>query len=144
MENEFNFSDVLASLNSSIESSVSSECIIDTMKSYCESWNTKDTELRASLFDEEVEFSDPKNSQKILGITALKSFWEGSQNMPGSIDTVFHECVACGNSGLLDFTITFTNPDSTMVFLKVRDVFEFNSKGKVIRLEAYWDLRSIT
>ena len=144
IDQQFNFKDILLSLHGSIESSNTSDFVKTSMAEYCESWNTGDLEKRKSLFDESATFSDPKNANVIEGIEAIYGFWLSTNEMPGSFKTQIHSTVACGDNGVLDFTINFHNPDDSIINLKVREVFTFNASGKITAVEAYWDEGSIT
>ena len=144
MNQEFSFRDVLVSVHGQIQSNNDPSLVRARMAAYCESWNTNDLETRRSLFEETAIFCDPKNATAIEGIDSIYGFWEESKEMPGEINTTLHSTVACGDNGLLDFTIVFYNPDGSIVNLRVREVFTFGRSGKIKALEAYWDIGSIT
>lgn len=144
MATVFNFKDVLLSMHGSIESNNASNIVKRKMTEYCESLNTQDLEKRKSLFDECATFSDPKNSSVIEGIGSIYEFWLSVNEMPGSINAQIHSTVVCGDSGVLDFTIKFQNPDDSIIHVRVREVFTFNKSGKISAVEAYWDAGSIS
>jgi len=144
MGNEFNYKNVLLSMHGSIESYNTEKNVKAAMIQYADSWNTGDIDKIKSLFSKNATFSNPMNANLMEGIDAIHSLWLAGNEMPGHIKTEVHETVICGDSGLLDFTINFHNPDNTVVALKVREFFSINTDGKIQSLEAYWDKHSIT
>lgn len=130
-------------LYQSIECTLSEDLIRTQIDTYVSSFPEHDLESREPLFAEDCVFTDPANAPKIEGLANLKQFWQGLKMAPFKMLPEVHQLVVCGDSALLDFTIHMKSESGTNS-LRVRDILNFNSEGKIKSITAYWDPSCVT
>lgn len=125
-------------LYNSIQSTHSREHIETAVTTYVTSFTDHNIPAREALFAEDAVFSDPANSPSFNGIDNIRAFWQQIKASPTRLEPEIHQIVVCGDSALLDFTMHMHSEEGSHK-LRVRDIFEFNSQGKIQTLTAFWD-----
>ena len=111
------------------------------IRQYAQAWATNDKALLLSLFAEGAQWSDPVGTPPFTGHAGIGTFWDFAHQDAGRVLTpVVHRIVACGNEGLLDFTMQVRAPALKQgLDLHVVDRFVLNAHGKIQTAQAYWD-----
>ena len=125
-------------LYKSINCHLEADFIRAQIKKYIESFPTQELDQRATLFADDVVFTDPANAPSIIGLKDLYRFWEGLKAAPFDMRPEQHQLVVCGDSALLDFTMHMVAESGTQS-LRVRDIIDFNEAGKIKSITAFWD-----
>lgn len=128
----------MEALYGAIKAANSRELVESAVTTYITSFTDHDIAKREALFAEDAVFSDPANSPSFNGIDQIRAFWEQIKQSPTRFEPEIHQVVVCGDSALLDFTMHM-HGDEGHQCLHVRDIFEFNSNGKIQTLTAFWD-----
>lgn len=125
-------------LYGAIQHANSRQHVEQVVTTYVNSFKDHDLTAREALFAEDAVFSDPANSPSFDGIANIRAFWQQIKASPTKFDPEIHQIVVCGDSVLLDFTMRMRSEEGSQS-LRVRDIFEFNEKGKIQTLTAFWD-----
>ena len=121
----------------------SSEKTHETIEAYAKAWATGDKELLLSIFAEDAIWHDPVGTPPFKGLKGVEKFWDFShQDSSRQLTPVVHEIIACGNEGILRFTMqVHLNQGLDMSII---DYFQVNDDGKITTAKAFWDRTKVT
>lgn len=113
----------------------------EVIQQYVQAWATNDRRLLISLFAEDANWCDPVGTPPFVGHAGVGAFWDfAHQDATRQLQPVVNRIVACGNEGLLDFTMQVRAPAINQgLDLRVIDRFVLNERGKIQTAHAYWD-----
>ena len=108
---------------------------------YVEAWGRNDKQLLLSVFAEDAVWWDPVGTPPFVGHAGIGAFWDFARaDTTRQLTPKVHHIVACGNEGILDFTMQVRLPQRNQgLDLHVVDRFVLNDQGKVQTAQAYWD-----
>jgi len=120
------------------------EQVRQVIQQYARAWSTNDKALLLSLFAEDAEWSDPVGTPPFRGHAGIGAFWDFAHQDPRrQLTAQVHRIVACGNEGLLDFTMQVRVPaEKQGLDLHVVDRFVLDDQGRIRIAQAYWDEQS--
>lgn len=105
---------------------------IAAVEKYVEAFDKEDITLIEALYADDATVEDPVGSEIHNGIEAIKAFYVGALEMKAKL-TLTGAPRCAGNAVAFPFTVV-----AGEMKLEVIDVFEFNEKGKVSAMKAYW------
>lgn len=114
----------------------------ETINQYVQAWATGDKALLLSIFAEDASWEDPVGTPAFIGHEGIEQFWNFAYPTEEgrSLTPVPHQIIACGNEGILRFTMQVRVPaENKGLDLLVTDHFEINNAGKIQRARAFWD-----
>ena len=113
----------------------------ETMRRYLHAWSTGDKALLLSLFAPDARWEDPVGTPAFVGHAGIGGFWDFAHAGEGrSIAPRLEQMIACGNEGILRFTMQVRLPAHNQgLDLAVVDHFELNDDGLIRRARAFWD-----
>ena len=119
-----------------------SDEMVEKVHQYIKGVSTQDISAIRELYAESAVVEDPVGSDPHVGIEAICAFYE--QGFPAQVHLDLTGPVRCaGTSAAFPFVCT-TNFGGTKMRIDVIDVFEFNEKGKVQSMKAYWGPENCT
>ena len=119
-----------------------SEEMVERVHQYIAGVSAQDIGAIKELYDESAAVEDPVGSEPHVGIEAICAFYE--QGFPAKVRLDLAGPVRCaGKSAAFPFVCT-TNFGDTKMRIDVIDIFEFNEKGKVQSMKAYWGPENCT
>jgi steroid Delta-isomerase len=116
----------------------------EVLESYIKAWATGDKQLLLSLFAEDARWADPAGSPEFKGHEGVSKFWDFAHLDPErQLDPQVEEIRACGNEGILRFTMRVRIPKRNQgLDLSVIDYMVLNDAGKIQMARAFWDERN--
>ena len=116
------------------------------IENYVRAWKTNDRELLLSLFAEDASWEDPVGTPAFVGHEGVARFWEFAHVEDGrTLTPVPHKIMACGNEGVLHFTMQVRLPAANQgLDLVVIDQFILDEQGKIKSAKAYWDEQCVS
>lgn len=121
---------------------VDAQQVREVIGQYVEAWKTGNRELLLSLFAADATWEDPVGSPAFVGHDGVGKFWDFAHpaDEDRQLTPVPHQVIACGNEGILRFTMQVRVPASNQgLDLLVTDHFVLNDAGKVQTARAFWD-----
>lgn len=117
------------------------EQVRSVIRQYADAWARNDRALLISLFAKDAKWIDPVGTPPFSGHAGVAAFWDfAHQDASRELTPKVHRIVACGNEGLLDFTMQVRAPASNQgLDLHVVDRFVIDDDGKIALACAYWD-----
>jgi len=117
------------------------QAVRSVIEAYVRAWQSGDRALLVSLFAEDCEWHDPVGTPPFKGHAGVARFWDFAHQDPTRRMTPrVHRIVACGNEGILHFTMEVRLPHLNQgLDLTVIDRFVLNPEGKIHLAQAYWD-----
>lgn len=111
------------------------------VEQYAEAWARNDRALLLSLFAEDCTWTDPAGTPPFRGRAGAAAFWDfAHQDASRELTPQVHRIVACGNEGILDFTMQVRIPGRNQgLDLRVVDRFVIDDEGRIAEACAYWD-----
>ena len=116
------------------------------IESYIRAWQTNDKQLLLSLFAEDASWEDPVGSPAFVGLEGVARFWDFAHvDESRTLTPVPHQIIACGNEGVLNFTMQVRIPTTNQgLDLAVIDQFVLNDQGRIKSAKAYWDEQCVS
>ena len=113
----------------------------EVINRYVEAWARGDKPLLLSIFAEDAVWCDPAGTPAFTGHQGVSAFWDfAHQDSARQLSPKVHRIVACGNEGVLDFTMQVRLPHLNQgLDLRVLDRFVINDAGRIQTATAYWD-----
>lgn len=120
---------------------MSNEKLVRTaLERYILGWKNDDRSGWLSLFSDDAELIDPVGSEANCGKDAIGAFWDRVHSMPMKFEPEVQRLVACGNEGMLLFTmITRPQQGAGGMKMEIVDTFKVNDEGFITQMKAYWD-----
>ncbi|MDR3415893.1 MAG: SgcJ/EcaC family oxidoreductase [Nevskia sp.] len=111
------------------------------IEQYVRAWATGDKPLLLSLFAEDAVWTDPVGTPPFQGHAGIGAFWDfAHQDSARQLMPRVNRVVACGNEGILDFTMEVRLPSANQgLDLRVVDRFVLDEQGRIRTAQAYWD-----
>ena len=110
------------------------------MQQYVHAWATGNRELFLSLFAPDARWADPVGSPEFVGREAIGGFWDFARQGDRSLTPKLEEMRACGNEGVLRFTMQVRIPARNQgIDLSIIDHFTLNDAGQIQIAKAFWD-----
>ena len=111
------------------------------LQKYIEAWARGDKALLLSIFAEDAAWCDPVGTPPFVGHEGVSAFWDfAHQDSARQLIPKVNRIVACGNEGILDFTMQVRMPHLNQgLDLHIVDRFVLNEAGKIQAANAYWD-----
>ena len=111
------------------------------MENYIKAWATNDKDLFLSLFADDATWEDPVGTPPFIGKEGVTKFWDfAHQGEERSLNPEITQMIACGNEGILRFTMKVRLPEKNQgLDLHAVDHFVLNDQGKVQQARAFWD-----
>lgn len=123
--------------------SATSQRVREVIASYMQAWSTGDKQLLLSIFAPDASWEDPVGSPPFIGHEGISRFWDFAHQGAAEGRTIaprIEQIIACGNEGILRFTMQVRLPASNQgLDLAVVDHFELNADGLIQRARAFWD-----
>lgn len=115
------------------------------LENYIKAWTTGDKALLLSVFAEDGSLEDPVGTPPFKGHDSIGKFWDfARQDKSRQVTPRLEEIRACGNQGILRFTMEVRIPEKKQgLNLSIIEHAEFNDDGKIIHLRAFWDETSV-
>jgi len=115
------------------------------LETYIRAWATKDKDLLLSIFAEDGVLEDPVGTPPFTGHQNIGRFWDFAwADTSRRVTPVLEEIRACGDQGILRFTMQVRVPDQNAgLDLSIIEHAQFNSEGKLCHLRAFWDENSV-
>jgi steroid delta-isomerase len=112
---------------------------------YVKAWATKDKALLLSLFAEDAILEDPVGTPPFRGHAGIGKFWDFAlSDKSRQIMPRLEEIRACGNQGILRFTMEVRLPEENKgLNLSIIEHMELNAAGKLKHVRAFWDETSV-
>lgn len=111
------------------------------IEQYVEAWATGNKAQLLSIFAEDAVWTDPVGTPPFIGHQGVSAFWDfAHQDSSRQLTPRVNRVVACGNEGILDFTMQVRLPQRNQgLDLRVVDRFVLNDAGLIQTASAYWD-----
>jgi steroid Delta-isomerase len=110
---------------------------------YVEAWATGNKALLLGIFAENATWEDPVGSPPFIGHEGISRFWDFANKGVGEGRTItprVEQVIACGNEGLLRFTMQVRLPaENKGLDLAVVDHFVLDDAGRIVKGRAFWD-----
>lgn len=115
------------------------------LQHYIHAWTVKDKALLLSLFADDAVLEDPVGTPPFRGHAGIGKFWDFALSDPArQITPRLEEIRACGNQAILRFTMEVRLPDEGKgLDLSIIEHAELDDAGKIARLRAFWDEKSV-
>ena len=115
------------------------------LENYIRAWATKDKQLLLDTFAEDGVLEDPVGTPPFSGHANIARFWDFAwSDSSRKVTPVLEEIRACGDQGILRFTMQVRVPDQNAgLNLSIIEHAQFNSEGKLCHLRAFWDENSV-
>jgi len=122
------------------------EAVRSVIEAYARAWQSGDKALLLSLFAEDCEWQDPVGTPPFKGHAGVGRFWDFAHQDPTRhMSPKVHRIIACGNEGILHFTMQVRLPHLNQgLDLEIIDRFVLNDAGKIRLAQAYWDSSCIS
>ncbi len=99
---------------------------------YVEAFATQNMDIIRHIYAEDARVEDPVGTEVHLGIDAVCAFYEGALKSGAKLELT-GEPRCSGNAVAFPFQVKMPG-----VTIDIIDVFEFNERGKVNSMKAYW------
>ena len=111
------------------------------IESYVKAWGTGDKALFLSLFAANAQWWDPVGAPPFKGHDGIAGFWDfAHQDATRTLEPKVEEIRACGNEGILRFTMQVRIPATRQALdLSVIDHFVLDDSGRIVEARAFWD-----
>lgn len=121
------------------------EQVRQALQHYIRAWKVRDKTLLLSLFADDAVLEDPVGTPPFRGHAGIGKFWDFALSDPTrQITPRLEEIRACGNQGILRFTMEVRLPDEGKgIDLSIIEHAELDDSGKIARLRAFWDETSV-
>jgi steroid delta-isomerase len=115
------------------------------LQSYIKAWATNDKALLMSILSADAVFCDPVGTPEFIGHEGIGKFWDFSHMGEGrTLTPVLEEIRACGNEGILRFTMQVRIPSANQgLNLSIIEYVVIDDAGKIKSLRAFWDETSV-
>ena len=115
------------------------------LNSYIKAWATNDRDLLMSILSADAVFCDPVGTPEFIGHEGIGKFWDFSHMGEGrTLTPVLEEIRACGNEGILRFTMQVRIPSANQgLNLSIIEYVVIDDAGKIKSLRAFWDETSV-
>ncbi|MDB5395343.1 MAG: nuclear transport factor 2 [Rhodospirillales bacterium] len=116
------------------------------LETYIKAWGTNDKALLMSILAEDAIFCDPVGTPEFKGHEGIGRFWDFShQGTARELTPVLEEIRACGNEGILRFTMQVRVPAANQgLDLSIVEYVIIDDAGKIKSLRAFWDETSVS
>lgn len=112
------------------------DAITQAVHTYLAAFEKKDLEAIMDLYSEDCWIEDPVGSERKVGRSALREFYQGAVNM-GVEMTLESEIRIAGNQAAFAFRLEADTPDGKLSVRPI-DVMTFDDAGKVTSMRAYF------
>ena len=113
---------------------------LDTVKAYFAATRAMDRAAWVGCFAENGSSYDPANAPPITGHAALGAFYDSMVALMKSVGLHEDKVYACGNEVAVKWTTRGIGMQNGKPFVfEGIDVIEFDERGKIRTLRAYWD-----
>jgi steroid Delta-isomerase len=111
------------------------------LENYVKAWATNDKPLFLSLFAPDAQWWDPVGTPPFKGHAGIGKFWDfAHEDADRSLSPKIDEIRACGNEGILRFTMQVRIPSRRQALdLSVIDYVVLNDAGEIHTARAFWD-----
>jgi steroid delta-isomerase len=115
------------------------------LNNYIKAWATNDKALLMSILSADAVFCDPVGTPEFIGHEGIGKFWDFSHMGEGrTLTPVLEEIRACGNEGILRFTMQVRIPSANQgLNLSIIEYVLIDDDGKIKSLRAFWDETSV-
>jgi steroid delta-isomerase len=115
------------------------------LNNYIKAWATNDRDLLMSILSADAVFCDPVGTPEFIGHEGIGKFWDFSHMGEGrTLTPVLEEIRACGNEGILRFTMQVRIPSANQgLNLSIIEYVVIDDAGKIKSLRAFWDETSV-
>ena len=115
------------------------------LNNYIKAWATNDRALLMSILSADAVFCDPVGTPEFIGHEGIGKFWDFSHMGEGrTLTPVLEEIRACGNEGILRFTMQVRIPSANQgLNLSIIEYVQIDDAGKIKSLRAFWDETSV-
>lgn len=115
------------------------------LNNYIKAWATNDKALLMSILSADAVFCDPVGTPEFIGHEGIGKFWDFSHMGEGrTLIPVLEEIRACGNEGILRFTMQVRIPSANQgLNLSIIEYVVIDDDGKIKSLRAFWDETSV-
>ena len=115
------------------------------LNNYIKAWATNDKALLMSILSADAVFCDPVGTPEFIGHEGIGKFWDFSHMGEGrTLTPVLEEIRACGNEGILRFTMQVRIPSANQgLNLSIIEYVVIDDDGKIKSLRAFWDETSV-
>ena len=110
---------------------------IKVVERYVEAFANSDMNIIRDMFAGNATVEDPVGSPIHEGMDAICAFYDGALSSGAKLALTGKPCCA-GNAVAFSFQVTMPG-----MLIDIIDVFEFNEKGKVNSMKAYWGPESV-
>ncbi len=116
------------------------------LETYIKAWASNDKALLMSILAEDAIFCDPVGTPEFKGREGVGRFWDFShQGTARELMPVLEEIRACGNEGILRFTMQVRVPAANQgLNLSIIEYVVIDDAGKIKSLRAFWDETSVS
>ena len=135
---------VLQGMLAAVPAPVARAHIERVVATYIESHRGPDFELRASLFADGVVAEEPVGTAPMVGIAALRGFWEASHAAGWRAELTLEQLVTGGNEALFVFTARLSTAEAGAARLRVFEHLVFDAAGRIVRLRAFNDVGCVS
>jgi steroid delta-isomerase len=108
---------------------------IGAVHAYVDAFATGSADAAAALFAQHCTVEDPVGAEKITGRDAVLAFYQRSMQT-GATLSLQGDIRTAGNFAAFAFRATI--PGSAVLTIDVIDTFEFDERGKIIAMRAFW------
>jgi steroid delta-isomerase len=105
---------------------------IAVVHKYVEAFDKQDMNIIREIYADDARVEDPVGTDLHVGIEAICAFYEGALNSGAKL-VLSGDPRCTGNAVAFPFQVLMPG-----VAIDIIDVFEFNDKGKVNSMKAYW------
>ncbi len=116
------------------------------LETYVRAWATNDKALLMSVLAEDAVFCDPVGTPEFVGHEGIGKFWDFSHaGEPRTLMPVLEEIRACGNEGIVRFTMQVRIPAKNQgLDLSIIEYVVVDDDGKIKSLRAFWDENAVS
>lgn len=111
---------------------------ISVVEQYVEAFANSDMNIIREIFADNARVEDPVGSPVHAGHEAVCAFYEGALAAGATLELTGKPCCA-GNAVAFSFRVKMPN-----MTIDIIDVFEFDERGKINSMKAYWGPESIS
>ena len=113
--------------------------IVAAVEAYLASYAASDIAGRTRLFADSVVAEEPVGTPPMVGLSALKAFWQGSLDAGWRCTNTPKRIVVNGNEACVLFHSELVVEGQGSVTLEVFETLVFDDEGRIVSLRAYND-----
>ena len=113
--------------------------IEQTSRQFFATLNVGDIDAWLDLLAKNVVAFEPVGTPAIRGKDALREWATGPRQAFKSVTIEVQDIFVAGNSAAIRWSTTFVLPDDTTLVIDGIDVHTYNKRGKIKKVEAYFD-----